>query len=226
VGGPTNEVASAPPASSDTRKLSLQGGTVVPGQPLNLSVQLAAQGNENAVGFSVTFDPSQVSFSSASLGSDTTGATLYVNSAQAGSGRLGFALALGSGATFGTGTKDLMDLSFETVGAGSGFTMGFGDQPVPREVTDALANPLPVSFLSATVQAYPPPSLAISHASQSVVLSWPGWATNYVLQEAYGSLPPGSGWSNLVVSPVLINNQATVTLPLSNGPSYYRLRSP
>jgi hypothetical protein len=226
MGGPTNEAALTPPTPSDTRKLSLQGGTVVPGQPLNLSVQLAAQGNENALAFSVTFDPSQVSFSSASLGSDTTGATLYVNSVQAASGRLGFALALGSGATFSSGTKDLVDLSFETVGAGSGFTMGFGDQPVPREVTDALANPLPVSFLSTTVQVYPPPRLSISQAGQSVVLSWPGWATNYVLQEAEGSLTPAGGWTNLVVKPVLSNGEATVTLPATNSPSFYRLRSP
>ena len=60
-------------------------------------ILVVANGNENALGFSVSFDPSKLTYVGASLGAGASGATLNVNSGHAGSGQLGFALALGSG---------------------------------------------------------------------------------------------------------------------------------
>jgi hypothetical protein len=227
AGGPTNEQVTAGPSPSATRLLASSDATVVQGQSTSVSVTLTAQGNENALGFSLSFDPALVTFTSAALGAGGSGATLYVNSSQAASGRLGFALAVSTGAVFPAGTKELIRVTFQAAPAGSGgFSAAFGDLPVPREVSDAGANALPVSFINGNVTVVFPPALLISQAGTNVVLSWPNWANNFILQEAVATLPPGATWSNLPVTPINIGNSSTVTLPLRSSPRYYRLRSP
>jgi hypothetical protein len=227
AGGPTNEQVTAGPAPSASRLVTSSDATVVQGQSTTVSVTLTAQGNENALGFSLSFDPTLATFAGATLGGGGSGATLYVNSSQAASGRLGFALALSTGASYPAGAKELVRLNFQaTPAASGGFAAAFGDLPVPREVSDAGANALPVSFMNGNVTVTPPPSLLISQAGTNVVLSWPIWANNFILQECVATLPPAATWSNLPVTPLNIGNSSTVTLPLGSSPRYYRLRSP
>lgn len=68
---------------------------------------LEAQGTENAVGFSLAFNPMTMSFVNASLGAGAASALLNVNTNQSAMGRVGFALALSPGHTFGTGGKEI-----------------------------------------------------------------------------------------------------------------------
>src|SRR5574341_1016266 len=64
------------------------------GQTVTVNVELVAQGNENALGFSLNFNPNELSFVNVSLGADASAAMLNSNTMQAANGRLGFALAL------------------------------------------------------------------------------------------------------------------------------------
>jgi len=197
------------------------------GQSDSVSVQLEAQGNENALGFSLSFDPAMLSYTGASLGSGASGATLNVNASQAGSGRLGFALALPTGSSFAAGTRELMKVTFrastDTSGASS---LSLTDQPVPRDVSDPLANDLSATYLNGTVTVNPVPRLSVVRSGQNVALSWPLWATNFNLQEAAGALRPANSWTNLPATVFVSNGQNIVTLPISRTNTFYRLYHP
>ncbi|MFN0108882.1 MAG: beta strand repeat-containing protein [Blastocatellia bacterium] len=122
--------------------------TFVRGQENTAVVELNSLGNENALGFSANFDTTQLAFVRATIGTDAQGAALNVNTAQLGIGRIGIGIALSSGQTFVAGTRQLVKLTF-TVPATSSVnvtTIGFGDQPITREVVDAAANVLPTTF--------------------------------------------------------------------------------
>ncbi len=227
VGGPTNEIAGPGAGPSASRLVTVGGTMLIQGRTGTVGVTLAAQGNENALGFSLAFDPTLVSFAGASLGSAASGATLYVNTNQAASGRLGFALALGTGSSFAPGTREVVEVSFLASLSGSGsFTPSFGDQPVPREVSDAAASALPASYVNSTITINPPPSLQILLSGQNITLAWPLWGTNFVLQQASGAFSPSMTWSNLTVTPAISNDQSVVTLPLSGAAGFYRLYHP
>jgi len=75
------------------RQLIVANAVVLPGQTGKVNVRLEAQGDENALGFSLSFDPAALSYTDASLGAGAGGATLYVNAAQVSQGRLGFVLS-------------------------------------------------------------------------------------------------------------------------------------
>ncbi len=70
---------------------------------ITVPINLVAQGSENALGFSINFDPTLLIFTGVNLGGGASGATLFSNTNLAGSGQLGLALALPAGTTFGAG---------------------------------------------------------------------------------------------------------------------------
>ncbi|MGA2543407.1 MAG: hypothetical protein ABSG78_17795 [Verrucomicrobiota bacterium] len=98
-------------------------------------------------------------------------------------------------------------------------------QLVKCEISDTLANPLPVSFVNETVTVNPIPSLAIALSGTNVVLSWPLWASNFLLQSAGGGTPPIVPWSNSPAS-VTASSSNFVTLPLTNPLQFFRLDLP
>jgi hypothetical protein len=227
AGGPTNEAASTPPPSSLSRLLTSSGASLLPNQTATISVNLAAQSNENAVAFSLSFNPSLVTFSSAAAGTAASGATLFVNTSQAALGRLGVALALGTLTTFAPGDCELVRLTFRGSATASGsFTPAFTDLPVPREVSDTAAAPLPIGFSAGTITVNPPPTLRITRTDPAnILLSWPMYASSFGLQEA-GALAATTVWSNLPGSLIFSNNECNFLLPITNSPRFYRLKSP
>jgi len=100
------------------------------------------------------------------------------------------------------------------------------DQPVPREVADALANALPVSYINGTITGSPPPVLGIARSGQNVTLSWPLWASNFQLQAASGALRSPLVWTNVPGAAGISNSQNVITLPRSSRPNFYRLFYP
>jgi hypothetical protein len=107
-------------------------------------VEVGARGDENALGFSLQFDPSQWSFVSAATGRDAQGATLHVNATQAARGRIGVVLALPAGQRLQAGARQIVILRLAARG-GRG-AIEFSDYPVKREVVDAEANVTPSAF--------------------------------------------------------------------------------
>lgn len=224
--GPTNEIAGSVVGPSALRSVSVGAATLVPNQPCTISVSLTGQGNENALGFSLSFDPQRVTFGSASLGSGAAGATLYANSTQAASGQLGLALILGTGGSFAAGSNELVRLNFLATSSGSGsFAPAFTDLPVPREISDPGANALPASYLSGMPVSLMP-SLRIAHSGSTITVAWPLWANTFSLQQASGTLTPNSVWTNVPTAIFTNNNEITVTLPPTNTASFYRLYHP
>src|SRR6185369_15278717 len=120
---------------------------------------------ENALGFSLSFDPATVIFTSAGLGAGAGGATLYANASQVAQGRLGFVLSLGSGSHFAAGTKEIVKVNFLAAAAASGnYPVSLTQSPVPRQVSDANASALTTSYIDGTIAVNPLPSLKIARA--------------------------------------------------------------
>jgi uncharacterized repeat protein (TIGR03803 family) len=68
----------------------------------------------------------------------------------------------------------------------------------------------------------PEPTLNIALSGGQIVLSWPAWASDLVLQQT-SDLSAGS-WSTVTNSPVVLNQQNEVTLmPAAGGNTFYRL---
>jgi hypothetical protein len=195
------------------------------GQTASVLISLEAQGDENAVGLSLSFDPTVVSYSGALLGSDATSATIDVNPNQVTNGHLGIILALPTGSAFSPGARQLVKVSFQAVTTNSvDSAVSLGDIPVRREVADTNALPVAASYANGVILVNPTPSLVVSQAKGDINLSWPLWATNYNLQQALGSTWPTPGWTNLTVSPAGTNNALGVTLPLGGSVQFYRLK--
>jgi hypothetical protein len=107
-------------------------------------IELESQGNENALGFSVSFDPRRIRFTGAALADGMSGAAFNINSNQEPSGRVGVSLALPSGMSLAKGKQEIVILTFIafSVDAASSDQIGFGDLPVFREIVDVNAKPV------------------------------------------------------------------------------------
>lgn len=140
-----------------TRSIRIVPVTFVRGQENTAVVELSSLGNENAVGFTANFDTTQLTFVRATIGTDAQGAALNVNTSQVALGRVGIGIALSSGQTFVTGTRQLVTLTFNVPASSSvnSTTISFGDLPITREVVDATANVLPTNFTAGTITLDP-----------------------------------------------------------------------
>lgn len=152
----TSTTSNAAQLSIVPRLVRIVNQTAAPSATVVVPVQLVASGSENALGFSVNFDPAQLAFVSAATGAQASDATLNTNSTQAASGRLGFALAKPAGATWTGGTQEVVKITF-TLGSGVAngtvSSLSFGDVPVTREIASATAETLPGAYQGGTVTA-------------------------------------------------------------------------
>lgn len=170
-------------AQLQTRTLRLKEDVFQRGQQNELVVELVAQGNENALGFSLNFDLSQLSYVGAKLGNDAAGAVLNINANRLAEGRVGFGLALSSNQVFAPGVREVLKLTF-AVPAGSSVnstTISFGDLPIAREVVDPQANVLATTYSPGVIKLDPPVNLIPSLTSLepgSVLVGGPQFTLN------------------------------------------------
>jgi hypothetical protein len=233
AGGPTNEVsgpAVLPLASrksgSTARELVVTSAMSLSGQPCIEAVDLVAQGDENALGFSLNFDPSQVRLAAISPAQDSAAATVQINTNQASAGRVGLVLALPTGSTFAARTQHIAKLTFLPISTNTvSSSIGFGDAPVPREVSDPGATALLADYANGTLSLNPRPALTILQVGQNISLSWPSWATNYVLEGSDAAATSGN-WNIANVSVTVTSGTLTTTVPPSGQARYYRLYRP
>ncbi|MBL8205911.1 MAG: hypothetical protein JNM09_16875 [Blastocatellia bacterium] len=142
AGGPTGPISKSPGTIEAQRDLRLVN-TGISGNTLNLAIEYEAVGNENAFGFSVTFDPTVLGSPTHATGSGITGATVLFNNLQAAQGRVGFAIALPAPNTVTAGVRQLVTLSFTILKVGVNTQLNFGNQPVGIEIVAADASLLP-----------------------------------------------------------------------------------
>ncbi|MGH9802412.1 MAG: hypothetical protein ACRD82_18765, partial [Blastocatellia bacterium] len=182
------------------RVIRIANITTQRGQQFTTFVEIDAQGSENGFGFSVSFDTVNLNYVSSGLGGDATGATLNVNSSQAASGRLGFALALPTGQPLAAGNgRKLVSLTFSVPANGTtnSIPIVFGDQPIVREVVNANADTLTVTWTAGTI------SVARAVANVSAASFAGGDLSVEQIVAAFGS--------NLATS-----TQVATTIPLPN----------
>jgi hypothetical protein len=230
VGGPTEPgggggaPAGFEPAS--VRTVCLANTSTAQGQTSVVPVTLEASGNENAVGFSVKFDAAKLSFSGAANGAGATNAALTVNANQATGGVVGVIVALPPGSTLRAGTVEVLKLSFVALAAApASIPVRFGDQPVLREVSDVLANPLSATYTPGTVTVTLPsgPPLQLTRSGDTLFIRWPSSATGFALEATAG--PLGTAWSP-VTGVVDFGDQKLAVIVMSGTERYFRLKKP
>jgi hypothetical protein len=233
VGGPTEPIALpsriiSKPRAATARTVKIQSTALLYGRTNEISVHLTAQGDENALAFSLNFDPKLLRYLGASAGTHTLGAQLNLNAKQASDGHVGLALALATGKPLTAGEKEVAKLRFATlspVPAAGG--LGFGDLPIIREIASVTAESLPVTWQSQALTVVSP-NLGIirdpASGLPSIQLSWPAAYSNAQLESA--SEPNLTAWNQITVSPTTVNGINTVSIPLTEANSYYRLKVP
>lgn len=125
-----------------------------PGGNVTVTIQIAAQGTENALSFSLAYDASKLTFTGATLGSGAPGASLVTNPTlptQAASGRIGVVISLPVNQNLQAGSFELLKLTFTAGAAAGDVTLGFGNSPAPKSVSDTLGNDLQCEFIDGTV---------------------------------------------------------------------------
>jgi len=222
--GSTGSGGGAGPKDLTRRSLTATTTMLVVNQAGTVSLLLDAQGNENALGASLAFDPARLTYTGATLGRGAPAATLNVNASQAAAGKLGFVLALKAGGSFAPGMTELLELTFQVATATPGAcAVSFADRPVKREVSDTSALTLASAYANGAVVVNPLPSLSVARSDQGVVLSWPLWATNFVVLATPGGLPSSGVWTSLSVTPITTNGQNAIRVPASSTSRFYRL---
>jgi len=107
---------------------------------------LRTTGHENALSFSFTYDSSVLADPQVTLGANASGASLTVNTGQA--GRVGAVLWLSPGERFAAGDCEVAIMSFRiTSGAGAESpSLVFVDAPAACEVSDGGGNAVPAAW--------------------------------------------------------------------------------
>ncbi len=233
AGGPLTPVAAAAsktPSNSDRssltgRMLRVVSTALSPGETGWVPVELTGLGDENALGFSVAFDPAQFVYVGASAGSNAANANLNLNTTQAASGRVAAVLALPTGSHFNAGKNEVLKLSLQASPSLSGlYPLSLADQPVRREIADMQASDLDADYGNGVIAVNAQPSLRISRSGTNILLAWPEWASSFVVQESSSALS-AQNWSSLTNEPVLTEGEKTLRLPLSATSKLYRLRA-
>lgn len=227
VGGPTNPQPFISAPTSPTRVVRLAGMALIPGQTGEIPVTLTASGDENAVGFSLSYDPAVLTFVGAVKGADSQKASLNVNTRQAAGGQAAVTLALNPGSKFPAGALEIARLQFKAIGGGSASAdIAFADVPVGREVASPLAEVLPVSWQGVSL-GVTLPSVNVRRIATAdgpaIELSWPASLTGAAL-ETTDSL--GGTWAAVTGTPTVVEGQNTVVLPLSAAAAYFHLKLP
>ncbi|HMP81646.1 MAG TPA: FG-GAP-like repeat-containing protein [Verrucomicrobiota bacterium] len=132
--------------------------TNMSGAAATVPIILVANGDESALSFSLDFDTQRLTFTSIDPGADTEGAAFLPNTINAGTGRIGVTMAMPSG-TFPAGNLEVAVVHFDSAVLLSETSVvtpvRFTNQPIPRLLSDASAQPLPVNFVNGTVTLLP-----------------------------------------------------------------------
>lgn len=155
------------------RKLSIENVSVTAGAIMTAVVKMTAAGDENALSFSLSFDPTKVTFKGATLAAAMSTASLVLNSNQAAPGKLGFVVSVPAGQTTAAGTFDLLNLSFQAGANPGSATLVFANSPAPKSLSDPLGNDLVQTYSDGTItiQALStvlPPTIVTQPLSQQV----------------------------------------------------------
>ena len=195
-----------------------------------MPVDLTSPGDEAALGFSVTFDPSVLKFMGADLGDGAAGALLNLNTNYAPVGGVGMTLALPSGTTAAGSARRVVVLHFLVSSLATGSTtVSFGSAPVAKAVASGAAQSLTTTYVDGTLTVgsqtvVNSPTLDIFTSGASVTISWPAAATGFVLESVTNSY--FGNWSPVAQTPVTNGSAVSITVTPSNAAQFFRLNHP
>lgn len=230
TGGPTSRVvggfgAAPRKLSGSDRLVKVTSAGLSPGSDGSVNIELIAQGAENALGFSLKFDPAVLEYRSAALASDASSAMLEVNIDDTALGRIGVVLALPAGHSFEPGAQHLLRLTFTAKATTSLTTaLSFVDEPVSRELADVQAESLGVVYQAVSITIDPRPALNLEISNSRLVISWPAWAWDSVLETTEDASL--QRWSNSGLTPAVTEDGCRVEMPVSTQRKFFRLRRP
>jgi hypothetical protein len=144
------------------RAIRVVNAQTAPGQQVLVSIEMDAQGDENAAGFTLNYDSSKLSNPLVTLGAGATGATLIPNTTQ--TGKVGVVIGLPAGQKLQAGTQQIVTVRFDVSAnaAGGQSALTFSNAPVFREVVDANADVLATSFTNGMVNILGPTSATVT----------------------------------------------------------------
>jgi hypothetical protein len=156
----TGSVTSAPAiltVSLPPAAIRVVATTGMAGMPVIVPVEIVANGDENGLQYSLNFDPSLLTYTGVDLGASFVDGTLFVNTSQAASGKLGIVLALPTGATLTPGAQTVLTASFTTPirSTAQAATVTFGDTPTVRQLVNAQAQTLSANYVQGMVTLAP-----------------------------------------------------------------------
>lgn len=150
------------PGVAAVRDLRVVSASGVSGATVQVPIEYEAAGDENAIGFSLTFDPTVLTNPQVDLGNGATSmqgtpATLTRNPNQSAQGRYGILLGLPAGQVFVAGTRQLVIFTFTVAAdAPSGATnLNFSNQPTFTGASDVEANDIAVNPVGGMVTVAP-----------------------------------------------------------------------
>jgi hypothetical protein len=89
----------------------------------------------------------------------------------------------------------------------------------------SVTDPLKANNTAAVKTIVEPLLLSVVSAGTDLVIKWPVEAAGYVL-ESTGSLEPPVAWAQVTSpAPVIVDGQKVVTMPMSGGGKFFRLRA-
>jgi hypothetical protein len=244
AGGPTSAVAAPAGAFASSPSALARQATAARTLALRTSaganriaVTLDSAGGENALGFSVGFDPTVYRYQAARLSQNAEAATLLVNPTFAEAGRIGFALALPPGQTLGAGLKELVEVEVVPVGAeGERAAVRFLKEPLQLEVVDVEAQQLFGHWIDdATIvvgvdgsdadpaAVWRRSGLSLHTDGGALTISWSSDPGGGVL-ETSSSVGPGAIWTPVTSVPQVLGKTNAVKIEATNVTRFYRLR--
>jgi len=164
--------------NAPTRSVQVTDVTARRGSNVSVPIILFSEGDENALGFSLRFDPMLLSNPQGTLGKDATGAQFNTNALQQTQGRYGVVLALPTGQRFSAGAREIAVVTFAvTLNTTAATTnIEFGDQPIGREIVNASAVTLAANYTPGVVTLQNPNAVDSKNAVVPIVL---GLEQNY-----------------------------------------------
>ncbi|MEI7902773.1 MAG: Calx-beta domain-containing protein, partial [bacterium] len=152
-------LSAEPDAPAAGREVLIVDTPLDAGTTGTVPVQLNSLGDENAITFSVVFDPTKLTYAGTAKGAGLPpDSTLIKNETQSASGRVGLLAGLQPGTAFSAGARELVTISFMPAAVG-GVTLtpvNMGASPTPQSVSDSVGNDLTAAFTGGTVTINPP----------------------------------------------------------------------
>lgn len=132
-------------------------GEVDAGHHVTIDVEVRFLGIENALGGSLNYDPTELSYVGFKNPLVYPSATIFINPIRTAEGKLGFLYGIPAGRVFPAGSGKILSFEFVVLKPGR-LSLSFTDVPVIREVVNVRAVPIPSDFQGGVVET-PLPSL-------------------------------------------------------------------